>query len=80
MEKRNGSPGPGQPETSSMHDVERSTMQRGGGNDENTTGASPADYLNSLPILYLDSGGQRTHSNRLPTWLPIFVGPTNSPL
>ena len=40
--------------------------------------ASLAGYLNTLPILYLGSKGQKTHSNRLPIRLSIFVGPTNS--
>jgi hypothetical protein len=39
--------------------------------------ASPADYLDILPILYLGSGGQKLCSNRLSIRLPKFVGPTN---
>jgi hypothetical protein len=38
--------------------------------------ASPAGYLNPLLILYLGSEGQKTHSSRLFTWLPTFIGPT----
>lgn len=41
--------------------------------------ASPATLTIRLPILNLDSGGQKPHSNRLSTRLPKFVGPINPP-
>ena len=54
--------------------------------------ASPADYLNPLPILYLGSREQKNTlqqtiylstyfcwSNKFPLPLPRFVGPTNMP-
>jgi hypothetical protein len=41
--------------------------------------ASPTDYLNRLPILYLGSGGNKMHSSSLPIRLPTFIGSTNSP-
>jgi hypothetical protein len=41
--------------------------------------ASPAGYLNRLPILYLGSGGNKMHSSSLPIRLPTFIGSTNSP-